>query len=299
MLRARASTTCGIATDGRGTSTNTDGVFVDEEDVVVPPSGDGKGGSGDAAAEEEYLTRRFAEIANRGISLGADDAIDDDDDDVDEDGRDDGDDEEDGGGAPHDYGILIVHYHKTGYVLSRLLTKLVTDLEHRAGGKDPPPTSMRLRAADYVDGTTGLRIAFGTRGHWNSNFVPARRHGGVTGCPMTLELAAGVIHLQESPDLFCGDAHLSRLMLGASAMMGGGGGGGGGGDIDGGAEEGGEEEEAASATKNGVKIKIVHFVRNPFEMASSNYFYHAQDPTVSEPYFRDVKRKRVFFYRSH
>ena len=28
-------------------------------------------------------------------------------------------------------------------------------------------------------------------------------------------------------------------------------------------------------------VKIVHFIRNPFEMALSNYFYHAQDPTVS------------------
>ena len=236
--------------------------------------------------EEGYLAKRFAEIANRGISR-TEDAIIDDDDDIDDDGVDEEDGGDDDGGnklgvdydgaAPHDFGILITHYHKTGYVLSRHLTNLVTDLEHRAGGGEKPPqTAKKANAVDYFDETTGLRIAFGTRGSWNSNFVPARRHGGVTGCPMTFELAAGVIHLQESPDLFCGDAHLSRLMLGA---MGGGGDGGGIDGGGGGVEE--EEEKAASTTTDGMKIKIVHFVRNPFEMASSNYFYHAQDPTVS------------------
>ena len=75
------------------------------------------------------------------------------------------------------------------------------------------------------------------------------------------------------------------------------GGGGDGGGIGGGGGAEGEEEKAASTTTDGMKIKIVHFVRNPFEMASSNYFYHAQDPTVSgnflEMYTRE--KERVFF----
>lgn len=34
--------------------------------------------------------------------------------------------------------------------------------------------------------------------------------------------------------------------------------------------------------KKSGKTKIVHFVRNPFDMVLSNYFYHSQDPTVSD-----------------
>ena len=42
----------------------------------------------------------------------------------------------------------------------------------------------------------------------------------MTGCPMNFELTTGTIHIQESPDLFCADVTLSRLMLGRIAKRG-------------------------------------------------------------------------------
>ena len=32
-------------------------------------------------------------------------------------------------------------------------------------------------------------------------------------------------------------------------------------------------------SKQGKTTKIVHFIRNPFSMVLSNYYYHAQSPT--------------------
>lgn len=52
------------------------------------------------------------------------------------------------------------------------------------------------------------------------------------------------MYVQESPDLFCSD----------EAIL-----------------------EAMNASKGGTKI--IHFVRNSFDMAMSNYFYHSQDPS--------------------
>jgi hypothetical protein len=53
--------------------------------------------------------------------------------------------------------------------------------------------------------------------------------------------------------LYCGDADLSARMLGLPARPPGAGG----------------------------RAKIAHFVRNPFDMALSNYFYHSQEIVVS------------------
>ncbi|KAL7534621.1 hypothetical protein ACHAXR_005998 [Thalassiosira sp. AJA248-18] len=35
-------------------------------------------------------------------------------------------------------------------------------------------------------------------------------------------------------------------------------------------------------SQSSTKVKIVHFVRNPFEMALSNYYYHSQEPTPED-----------------
>jgi hypothetical protein len=210
---------------------------------------------------------------------------------------------------PHNYGILLTHYHKTGYVLSRHLMKLVIDLEYRSRGMSTPLESANTTQAkisikmhktiDHFDKSTGVQIAFGQRGNWNRNFVPARRHSAITGCPPSFTLDVGAMHVQEAPDLFCRDEELYRLLFGIGE------GGENGGDswkelfqhlhstrshrinntssssqstVDNGDGDTGYGHDVVSG-KGGVKI--VHFVRNPFDMAISNYLYHSQDPSVS------------------
>lgn len=125
---------------------------------------------------------------------------------------------------PHNYGILLTHYHKTGYVLSRHLMKLVIDLEYRSRGMSTPLESANTTQAkisikvhktiDHFDKSTGVQIAFGQRGNWNRNFVPARRHSAITGCPPSFTLDVGAMHVQEAPDLFCSDEKLYRILFG-------------------------------------------------------------------------------------
>lgn len=205
----------------------------------------------------------------------------------------------------HNYAILLTHYHKTGYVLSRLLMNLVVDLEYQSHGLVSPLQNaktaiesrniQKLRTMDHIDNNTGIQIAFGQRGNWIRNFVPARRHSAITGCPPFFTLDVGAIHLQEAPDLFCNDEELYRLLFGIgrygdvswnellqhhlSSRRGGGSlsstqhnrlGKGGDGDT-------GPDDDASGR----MGVKIVHLVRNPFQMALSNYLYHSQEPTVS------------------
>ncbi|KAL7541507.1 hypothetical protein ACHAWF_006952 [Thalassiosira exigua] len=176
----------------------------------------------------------------------------------------------------HDRAVLLVHYHKTGYVLSRELRKLVRDLELSVHRPDEPSR----RGADPrfeisgVDDATGERYAFDHVGNWARSAFPARRHaepggkgkadrgdeGRATGCPRPwragkvkggFDLRGGTIYVQESPDFFCD-----------------------------------EEDMLKSLAKVGGGTKIVHFVRNSFDMALSNYFYHSQDPTP-EPWVHE------------
>ncbi|KAL7544488.1 hypothetical protein ACHAWF_007867, partial [Thalassiosira exigua] len=154
--------------------------------------------------------------------------------------------------AAHAYAVVVVHYHKTGYVLVRTLMKATIALEYEARNR----TAKEIDAArnilghehDHFDNQTGAQIAFGQRGNWNSNYVPARRHNRVTDCPIAFEPVAGAIHLQEAPDFFCREEKLAPKMLGMPKAEGG-------------------------------RAKIVHFVRNPFDMVLSNYYYHAQKPS--------------------
>ncbi|KAL3806242.1 hypothetical protein ACHAXA_008226 [Cyclostephanos tholiformis] len=260
----------------------------------------------------EYLVEKFDEISNRGIGGIDDDDMeynDDDqvlDQDKDENIRRGGDDTEMAVDEiyhdSHDYGILCVHYHKTGYVLSRMLTIFVLELQSMARNETPPPPLRGRNADPVLDINTGRTIGFGRMGSWNANYVNARRHSGVTGCPMNFELTTGTIHIQESPDLFCADVTLSRLMLGRIAKRG---------DHNGNYIRRGKEKTISMTMNNNEKnnnnnngnnnsssnnnnnnnninnnnnngVKIVHFIRNPFEMALSNYFYHAQEPTPEE-----------------
>ena len=151
----------------------------------------------------------------------------------------------------HRYGVIFVMYHKTGYVLSRFLAKEIIELEHKARGyaKKEVRVVLNSYAQDYVDKETGTTIAFGRRGGWKKMLVKPRTHHGLIGCDENFRLRAGKIHLQEAPDFYCSDADLSARMLGLPARF----------------------------PHVGGRVKIVHFARNPFDMALSNYFYHSQE----------------------
>ena len=217
--------------------------------------------------------------------------------------------------AAHNYGVLLTHYHKTGYVLSRNLMQLVIDLEYKARGMKSPLQSaksknlkmkiQKKKAVDHIDEDTGAQIAFGQRGNWKNSFVPARRHSAINGgCPPFFTLDVGAIHVQESPNLFCDDEQLYRLLFGVEGEEGSGGGGwkelfqyhirsssdnknisrsGNSSSSYNSADDGGVPVNDAVLHSN-VRVKIVHFIRNPFEMALSNYLYHSQEPTVSNEY---------------
>ncbi|KAL7533837.1 hypothetical protein ACHAXR_005480 [Thalassiosira sp. AJA248-18] len=147
----------------------------------------------------------------------------------------------------HDYAIFIVHYHKTGYVLSRELKNLVREIEVKTNRPNDDPAKY-LNPVKYevsgLDDETGERVAFDQVGNWARSAFPQRRHSGKTDCPKQFDLKMGKIYVQESPDLFCSDSDILSAM---------------------------------SASKGGTKI--IHFVRGAFDMAMSNYFYHSQEPT--------------------
>ena len=104
-------------------------------------------------------------------------------------------------------------------------------------------------AIDHFDKATGERIAFNTRGNnRGANFRRPRTHDSDTHCPSNFTLIPGTIYLQEAPDIYCNESFLAKSM-----MMGG-----------------------------STKVKVVHFVRNPFDMALSNYYYHSQENTPED-----------------
>lgn len=147
----------------------------------------------------------------------------------------------------HDYAVFITHYHKTGYVLSRELKNLVQEIEiqaRRPDLKDQFKGHVKFEVSG-IDEESRERFAFDQVGNWVRSAFPARQHDSTTQCPKNFQLKKGTIYAQESPDLFCSDEEI------VSAL--------------------------GSSHKGGTKI--VHFVRNPYDMVMSNYFYHSQDPT--------------------
>lgn len=159
--------------------------------------------------------------------------------------------EDDEKDAPHyhEYPIFIVMYHKTGYVLTRQLKNLVNLMEVEA--QRPLEMNTYYKRSKYsnsgIDINTGERFAFDGVGGWTRSAFAPRQHYPETGCPKgyqkkPFQMHKGTIYLQESPDIFCHPRQLERAILAG-------------------------------------RIKIIHFVRNPFDMALSNYLYHSQDPT--------------------
>jgi len=111
---------------------------------------------------------------------------------------------------------------------------------------------------DLVDFITGQFPGAGpqlTR-FGNKSPLKRRRHPPITPCAR-IHLQTGTIMVQHAPDLFCTPEELAHMLL-----------------------EGGDDHQ-----KRERGIKIIHLVRNPFNMAVSNYHYHAQIPTP-EPWVR-------------
>lgn len=143
----------------------------------------------------------------------------------------------------------MLHYHKTGFVLSRDLRShaIRNLLLGRSGG-----------GGDWGNRTRVFRMP---RKAWGSAQQP-RKFNESTLCPNAYLLEAGVINVQESPDFFCGVEEMARVLLDC--------------------EDGGELETsggASASNRRALGTKIIHFVRNPYSMMLSNYFYHSQDPT--------------------
>mmetsp|Transcript_24826 Transcript_24826/g.49474 ORF Transcript_24826/g.49474 Transcript_24826/m.49474 type:complete len:518 (-) Transcript_24826:75-1628(-) len=174
---------------------------------------------------------------------------------------------------PHDYSIIIVHYHKTGYVLSRFLTKEVVTLEYEARGLHERAKKAKMTNEYYISGydeDTGEQIIFSRVGSWNRNAFDARRHDRKTNCPTGFSLEKSAIYLQESPDFFCSDEDLTNKLLGILPD----------GEILKMKETVADDNLLHNKLEDETKgTKIIHLVRNPFDMALSNYFYHSQDPT--------------------
>ncbi|KAL7501059.1 hypothetical protein ACHAWT_009130 [Skeletonema menzelii] len=140
-------------------------------------------------------------------------------------------------------------YHKTGYVLTRQLKKVVSMLE--IDTHHPNETDFYFDKRNHTnygtDRATGERFAFDTVGGWTRSAFAPRRHSSQSHCPRgyrlePFHLKSGQLYLQESPDLFCNVTELEKAILAR-------------------------------------KAKIIHFVRNPFDMVLSNYLYHSQEPT--------------------
>ena len=59
----------------------------------------------------------------------------------------------------HDYGVLIVNYHKTGHVLTRALTNLAVNIEYVAKGLNK--TGVKMMKNNYP--SSGYNVKIGKR----------------------------------------------------------------------------------------------------------------------------------------
>lgn len=98
----------------------------------------------------------------------------------------------DDGDTAGQYRILMLHYHKTGFVLSRQLRSHA--VEHFATPSRQPET---------------FRIP---EKSWGSIQLP-RHHEEGTNCPGVFRLEGGTINVQESPDFYCDVEEMARVLL--------------------------------------------------------------------------------------
>ena len=106
----------------------------------------------------------------------------------------DDDDGNDGDATAGQYRILMLHYHKTGFVLSRQLLRSHA-VEHFATPSRQQPETFRIPEKS-----------------WGSIQLP-RHHEEGTSCPDVFRLEGGMINVQESPDFYCDVEEMARVLL--------------------------------------------------------------------------------------
>jgi len=82
------------------------------------------------------------------------------------------------------------------------------------------------------------------------NTFAHRNHEENTGCPRAMTLSPGIVHVQAAPNFFCDTNLLAEYLL-----------------------------KNDNAFKEKMGVKVIHLVRNPFDLAVSNFIYHTQWPT--------------------
>jgi hypothetical protein len=137
---------------------------------------------------------------------------------------------------PNHHAILMIHYHKTGFVLSRHLRSHSIKQLNQYISDERLPSSLNFTIPQDKS--------------WGSIQQP--RKFGETHCPDYFRLNRGVINVQESPDFYCSVDEMAKILL---------------------------DDQYGNETHSREGTKIVHFVRNPYSMVLSNYYYHAQVPT--------------------
>ena len=152
---------------------------------------------------------------------------------------------------PSEYSVLIFQYHKSGTELSEELSRFLVQKGKRVGLKENP---------------TG-------RGPY-----PKRQHDKVTKCPK-FNLIPGAVYVQQAPDFFCSTEELHHgVFLSQLALQ---------------KKDNtrvkkrynGRPLHGHTATKISSRhrgTKMIHLIRNPYTLALSNYFYHAQNPTPED-----------------
>lgn len=146
--------------------------------------------------------------------------------------------------------ILMIHYHKTGFVLSRnLRTHAIKHFSH---------------FVSLGSMNNGLNYTLPLDKPWGSILQP-RKFDSKTNCPEKFGLRNGVIDVQESPDFYCGVEEMARILLlrDGDEMV-----------------QQQQQRDTYNQDEKRKGTKIVHFVRNPYSMALSNYYYHSQVPTL-------------------
>lgn len=164
--------------------------------------------------------------------------------------------------------VLLIHYHKTGnFFVGDLLRNLHETSKYHG-----------LRVVDYEYTIPQKQLALLKNNNNNNNNddssknnnnklrrksspqqedtasilmgQPKRKHNQTTGCPIwnLARMEPGTVHMVTAPDIFC------PLQ---------------------------QQQTLPPATR------IIHFVRDPIDMALSNYLYHKQDPTP-EPWVKST-----------
>lgn len=213
---------------------------------------------------------------------------------------------------PLDYTVIIIHYHKTGSALSKSLLNLILEEGSDLGLVGTPRNQKRSRKIqrhereqrpanesyedqELVDDDDSendeddddIRSNAGTErllhrenaelmksiltAPKNPRFFPEypkRQHDRITKCPKLL-LIPGMVFVQTAPDLFCSIDDLRDILIPSLTAL--------------------RIKNNGTVRLDATRIegherqlrgtKILHLVRNPFDMALSNYFYHSQIPT--------------------